>query len=144
MPRYLVVDDDPAAASGLAQLLREDGHEVTAFTKGADAVQALSRDAFDVVLTDLEMPQVDGQAVVRATRDAHPNACIVVVTARPDEKLHELHGAGVCIVADKPVDYDEITRAVADCRARGGPSEPGRCHMRSRPHGPQVVSLRRK
>ena len=144
MPRFLVVDDDPATVTGLSQLLHEDGHEVAGFTSGSAAVEALGSGTFDVVLADLEMPVVDGRAVMRAARDAHPNACLVVVTARPEEKLRELVEAGVCVIADKPFDYDEVMRTVADCRARGGPSEPGRCHARHRPHGPQLESLRRK
>jgi len=144
MARFLVVDDDPASVRGLTLLLHEDGHEVAGFTRGSDAVEALTRGAFDVVLADLEMPVVDGHAVVRTAREAHPDACLVAITARPDEKLIELHEAGVCVVADKPFDYDEVMRVVADCRGRGKPGEPARCQRRHRPHGLTVVSLRRK
>lgn len=144
MPRFLVVDDDPATVKGMTQLLVDDGHEVSPFTNGAPAIGALSRESFDAVVTDLEMPHVDGHAVVRAAREHQPHACLVVATARANEKWADLVHAGACIVADKPFDYGEITREIADCRSRGGPGRHGRCHMRSRPHGQQVVSLRRK
>ncbi len=144
MARFLVVDDDPASVSGLKLLLHEDGHEVAGFTKGADAIEALATGRFDVVVADLEMPVVDGHAVARTAREAHPDACLVAVTARPDEKLQELHAAGVCVVADKPFDYDEVMRVIADCRGHGKPGEPARCQRRHRPHGLTVVSLRRK
>gem|GEM_PF-3864736 len=64
-------------------------------------------------------------------------------TARPrqDAARASLVKAGACIVAEKPLEYEEATRAVGECRARGGP---GRCHMRSRPRGHQLVPLRRK
>lgn len=87
MARFLVVDDDPASVSGLTLLLHEDGHEVAGFTKGADAIEALTGGTFDVVVADLEMPVVDGHAVARTAREAHPDACLVVVTARPDERF---------------------------------------------------------
>ncbi len=144
MARFLVVDDDPASVRGLTLLLREDGHEVTGFTKGSEAVEALMSGRFDVVLADLEMPVVDGHAVVRTARVAHPDACLVAITARPDEQLRELREAGVCVVADKPFDYDEVMRVVADCRGHGRPGEPARCQRRHKPHGMRVVSLRRK
>jgi DNA-binding NtrC family response regulator len=143
MARFLVVDDDPSSVSGLSGLLQDDGHEVAPFTTGAAAVDALRRESFDAVVTDLEMPHVDGHAVVRATREHQPGACVVVVTAKAQEAWPVLVGAGACMVADKPIEYDELQRAIADCRARGGPDARGRCHMRSRPHGQQLIRLRR-
>jgi CheY-like chemotaxis protein len=144
MPRFLVVDDDPAAVKGMTQLLTDDGHHVTPFTGGGAAVDALSRESFDAVVTDLEMPHVDGHAVVRAVRKHQPHACLVVATARAEEKYADLVDAGACIVADKPFEYGTITKEIADCRSRGGPGPHGRCHMRARPHGHQLVPLRRK
>jgi CheY-like chemotaxis protein len=144
MARILVVDDDPSNVTALGRLLEDDGHEVAAFTAGAGAVEALSTGSFDAVVTDLEMPHVDGHAVVRTARETHPHACVVVVTAKAHQAWPALVEAGACIIADKPLEYDEVTRAIADCRARGGPGAHGRCHMRSRPHGQQVVPLRRR
>lgn len=132
MPRFLVVDDDPAVVGGMTHLLRDDGHSVAPFTCGADAVHALSQGSFDAVVTDLEMPHVDGHAVVRAAREHQPHACLIVATSRPEERRDELVGAGACIVSDKPFAYDAVTKEIADCRARGGPGHHGRCPMRSR------------
>ncbi len=143
MPRFLVVDDDPAAVKGMSRLLTDDGHTVAPFTAGAEAVAALSGGSFDAVVTDLEMPHVDGHAVMRAAREHQPGACLIVATARGHEKWADLVRAGACIVADKPLEYDAVAKEVADCRARGGPGHHGRCHMRARPHGHQLVPLRR-
>jgi CheY-like chemotaxis protein len=54
MPRFLVVDDDPATVNAMALLLRDDGHTVSPFTAGAEAVDTLMRESFDAVVTDLE------------------------------------------------------------------------------------------
>jgi CheY-like chemotaxis protein len=139
MPRFLIVDDDPAAVRGMTQLLTDDGHVVSPFTGGAAAVDALSRHSFDAVVTDLEMPYVDGHAVVRAARLHQPHACLIVATARAEESLAGLLHAGACIVADKPFEYGAVTREVVDCRSRGGPRLGGTCHMRARPHGHQLL-----
>jgi two-component system response regulator FlrC len=144
MPKFLVVDDDAATVRGIAALLAVDGHEVVPFTAGADAVEALARDSFDAVVTDLDMPHVDGHEVVRTTRRHQPRACLVVATARAEEKAPELVNAGACIVADKPLEYDEFAKAVTDCRARGGPGAHGKCHMRMRPDADQVLPLGRR
>ena len=143
MARFLVVDDDHHSVTGMAGLLTDDGHEVAPFSTGADAIAALARESFDAVVTDLEMPRVDGHAVVTATREHHPHACLVVMTTRREEN-EGLADAGVCIVADKPIDYEHVAKSVAECRARGGPGLHGRCHMRSRRDGHHIVKLRRK
>jgi two-component system, NtrC family, response regulator HydG len=106
MPRFLVVDDDPATVNGMSHLLIGDGHTVAPFTGGAEAVEALSRESFDAVVTDLEMPHVDGHAVVRAAREHQPHACLVVATAKAEEEWADLVNAGACIIADKPMEYD--------------------------------------
>ncbi|HEY8078726.1 MAG TPA: response regulator [Labilithrix sp.] len=144
MARYLVVDDDHATVTAMARLLRGDGHEVAPFTSGADAVDALAREPFDAVVTDLEMPRVTGQAVVEATRLHQPHACIVVVTSAADGDVRALIDAGVCVIADKPIDYDEVTAGVRECRASGGSGLHGRCHLRSHKGEPKRVRLRRK
>jgi CheY-like chemotaxis protein len=135
MVRFLVVDDEPASAEGLSRLLIDDGHEVSSFTEGAEAVEALLDESYDAVVTDLEMPGVDGHEVVRVTRERQPHACLVVVTARAAESHDTLAQAGACIVADKPIDYHTITRTVTDCRSRGGPGAHGKCHVKLRRRG---------
>jgi len=142
MASFLVVDNDPATLSGLQRLLSDDGHDVSPFTSGADAVRALSSQPFDAVVTALEMPHVDGHEVVKATRKHQPHACVVVSSTLPEGKSRDLVDAGACVIADKPFEYDEIARVVTECRARGGPGAHGKCHMRSLPEGHRLVSLR--
>src|SRR5262245_15704757 len=108
MARFLVVDDDRATVSGLTRLLSDDGHEVTPFTAGAEAIDALVHQPFDAVVTDLEMPRVDGHEVTRVTRQHQPEACLVVATAKAEEVAEILEAAGACFVADKPLDYEEL------------------------------------
>jgi DNA-binding NtrC family response regulator len=127
MAKFLVVDSDPSAVHAMTRLLQTDGHEVSSFTAGAHAVDALARESFDAVVTDLEMPHVDGEGVVRAARLHAPRACLMVVSASADaERLRDI---GVCFVHDKPIDYDKVVGAVDDCRARGGPGDRGTCPL---------------
>ena len=68
--RILIVDDDAALASTIADGLVDRGHDVTTSSKGSDA-SALVRDrSFDVLVTDLRMPEVDGIALLDLSRDA--------------------------------------------------------------------------
>ncbi len=113
--RFLVVDDDESAGQGLVALLTLDGTEVASCTSGADAVSALALERFDVVITDLEMPYVDGRAVACTAREQLPHACVVVCTGRAREQRPKLVAAGACFVIDKPIDYDGLTSALAHC-----------------------------
>ena len=144
MARFLVVDDDGLTVRGMTGLLNADGHDVAPFTAGAHAVEAISRESFDAVVTDLDMPGTDGHSVVSVTREHLPEACLFVVTARADEKRSQLSEAGVCLTLDKPIDYDSLTQAIDDCRARGGPGAHGGCHWKSRHHHLPLAHLRRK
>ena len=143
MARILVVDDDRSSVDAIARLLRDDGHEVTALSAGREAVDALAREPFDAVLTDLEMPGVDGHEVVRAAREHQPAACVVAVTARAHDAERGLLERGACFVADKPVDYDHVTAKIRECHERRrGPD--GRCPLHSDAGAPSIVKLRRR
>jgi CheY-like chemotaxis protein len=126
MARFLVVDNEHGTVAALKSLLEVDGHDVDAFTNGSEAVAALMQSPFDAVLTDLAMPHVAGDVVVRAAREHQPGACVFVSTSRPH--LAVLHDA--CHVFDKPLDYEGVLRAVTECRARRGPGRHGGCHMK--------------
>jgi DNA-binding response OmpR family regulator len=126
MLRFLLVDDEPDTVQALHLLLVEDGHEVAPFTCGAAAIDALSRERFDAVVTDLDMP-VDGHTVVRAAREHQPHACVVVSTGRDAVEEADLLDAGACKVTRKPLDYERIMKEIAVCRAGDGPAHPGGC-----------------
>jgi len=143
MARFLVVDDDASTVRAMTRLLSDDGHVVAPFTAGADAIAAMKREPFDVVVTDLEMPHVDGHKVVRAAREHLPDACLIVTSTRAKEHEATLTGAGACLVAGKPFDYDAITKAVGECRARGG-GGPGHARCQLRVPTIRPTPLRRK
>jgi DNA-binding response OmpR family regulator len=112
MARFLVVDDDLPCADALADLLRFDGHTVDAFSSGAEAVKAIANSRFDAVITDLEMPGTDGLAVVRAAREKLPDAFVAVVTSHGGERDEQVLGAGAAIILYKPLEFDDLTRAM--------------------------------
>jgi CheY-like chemotaxis protein len=131
MPKFLVVDDDPATVDAMTLLLKGDGHDVSSFTMGPEAIAALAREPFDAVVTDLEMPRVDGEQVVRTARLHAPRACVMVVSASDDAR--RLRDVGACFVHGKPVDYDTVVGTVSRCRASGGPTD-GACPLSGERH----------
>jgi DNA-binding NtrC family response regulator len=125
--RILAVDDDPNALGLLVELLGRD-HEIVPFSEGAGAIEALSRNPFDLVLADLGMPAPDGFDVLRATQRLAPPPPVIVITAFDSARttLQAMRlGARDYLV--KPADPDEVRAAIArvtDERSSGDASGP--------------------
>ena len=68
----LVVDDEPSIVRGLTRLLRHEGYAVTAASNGCEALAQLHQRPYDVILTDLRMPELDGCAFMRVCGSAGP------------------------------------------------------------------------
>lgn len=78
--KILLVDDDPLVLAGFREILTREGYAVTAVMSGREALDKLTAEPFDVVLTDLLMPRTSGLDVLRCTREKRPEAVVIVVT----------------------------------------------------------------
>jgi two-component system response regulator FlrC len=104
MARVLVVDDEEGVREYVAEALSRDGHEVSEARDGTLALKALETDAFDVVLTDLKMPGIDGMEVVRRVRATAPETEVIVLTAHGTvETAVEAMKLGACDYLGKPL-----------------------------------------
>src|SRR6476659_4019875 len=81
MGRILVADDHDAIRRGLVRGLTEAGHEVEEASNGNQAIERLTDNFFDVVLSDLKMGGSDGMDVLRTTRALHPTTAVILMTA---------------------------------------------------------------
>jgi len=71
----LIVDDEPSITKALAQLLRRDGHSVDTAANGRLALRQLEERAYDLILCDLRMPELDGPGLYRALESRYPPLC---------------------------------------------------------------------
>jgi DNA-binding NtrC family response regulator len=78
--RVLVVEDEVDLRDLLVEYFRGRGHQVTGAADGRTAVATLEREAFDLVITDLQLPGIDGLGVLSAARRLHPGTYVVIVT----------------------------------------------------------------
>ena len=81
--RVLVVDDEHTLRESCANLLREDGYNVTVSGRGEEALDTVSRTAFDIILVDLYMSGADGLTILRAALEAKPDTIVIVMTGNP-------------------------------------------------------------
>jgi len=109
MARILLADDEPKLGRPLAQALESEGHSVERVSGGRPAIAELATHQFDLVLTDLRMPEVDGLAVLRAARACTPPVEVVMMTAfGTTESAVEAMKAGAADYLLKPFAMDEL------------------------------------
>jgi len=109
MARILVADDEPKLGQLLAEALELDGHEAVRVGGGREAVARLPAGRFDVVVTDLRMPDVDGLAVLRAARALPAGPEVVLMTAyATTESAVAAMKAGAADYVTKPFAMDEL------------------------------------
>ena len=119
--RCLVVDDEPAVAAVLGDVLEAGGHYVVVLTDGAEAIARVQREPFDVVFTDLAMPRVSGWDVAHAVKASAPGIPVFLVTGFGVElSAAERRAHGVAEVFSKPLRIEDITRAVAHVSRHAG------------------------
>jgi DNA-binding response OmpR family regulator len=118
----LVVDDDAQIARTLADLLTAEGHAVDTAPDGLTALAKLDTRPFDVVITDLRMPRLDGPGLYRelALRAPTLQSRIIFVTgeAPTSETRRFLDGSGAPVI-HKPFDIADLAKAVHTILTRG-------------------------
>jgi len=109
MPHLLLVDDEEALRSVVAERLRDAGYEVTEAADGEAAVRAIDGFAFDVIVSDLRLPGVDGREVIETALTRYPSIVAIVVTGYGTVKdAVDMTKMGVADFIAKPFQFDEL------------------------------------
>ena len=87
MAKVLLVEDSPTQAVEMRMLLEEGSHEVRHAANGKIALDVLAQEPLDIVVTDLEMPEVNGLQLVETMRADFAHVPAILVTARGSEEL---------------------------------------------------------
>ena len=112
--RCLVVDDDEEVAGALAELLSSRGHEAVVVTKSTNALTHIVRERFDIVFSDLAMPDMSGWQLARAVKAASPDLPVVLITGFGVElSPEECRANHVDAVLAKPVALGELLAVAA-------------------------------
>jgi two-component system, cell cycle response regulator CpdR len=120
MPRVLIADDEDSMRSLVARAIAMDGHDTVTAQDGAEALDILTREqgAFDLLLTDIQMPIMDGIALALSAARDFPNLTILLMTGFADqrERASNLNAIAHDVIT-KPFSVADIRTAVADALA---------------------------
>jgi two-component system NtrC family sensor kinase len=113
--RILVVEDEATVANLVADVLREEGHEVISLLDSVEALERISRDEFDLLICDLKMPKLDGQALyeeaVRRGRTSRDRVLFITGDTMRPRTLEFVEREGLPYLA-KPFLVEELTGTV--------------------------------
>lgn len=139
----LVVDDEEVVRRSFSRSLEGVRCDVEAVPDGSEALRAMERDAFDLVMLDLRMPGMDGMTVLKTIKEKWPESEVVVVTGYPSiESAKEAIRLGASDYLAKPVGPEEVIKAACSAMLhkewtlhRGGPDSNHANHCESIPRG---------
>jgi DNA-binding NtrC family response regulator len=114
--RILIVDDDPHFLRVLARILSGENFLVTSAAGACDALELVKSAQFDLIISDLRMPECDGLSFLEALRQGGKNVPVIILTAygEVDTYLAAMN-AGATEYLNKPIDSDELLRIVRSC-----------------------------
>jgi two-component system, cell cycle response regulator CpdR len=122
MPRILIADDEDSMRALVARAIGMDGHDIVTAQDGAEALEILIREegAFDLLLTDIQMPVMDGIALALSAARDFPKLTILLMTGFADqrERASNLNAIAHDVIT-KPFSVADIRAAVADALASG-------------------------
>ena len=131
--KILLVEDDTNIVTGLDKVLRSQGYDVTAVLRGDDGLARALQEPFDIVITDLKLPGLEGLDLVRQLHQAKPKLPIILITAHGStETAIEATKWGAFDYVPKPFDVEELLdlteKALQSSRLMSEPVEMGQGH----------------
>ncbi|MFB3923022.1 MAG: response regulator [Terriglobia bacterium] len=121
--RILVVDDDPYFLRVISRILSGESFQVTTAEGASQATQILKEHTFDIVISDLRLPDGDGLSILQQARSAGLEVPVVILTAYGEvDSYLEAMNAGVTEYLNKPVKSEELIAVVRSCLQARAPS----------------------
>ena len=108
MNKILVVDDDNPSLENVARFLRLKGYQVEVASNGYEAGQLIDKTEFDLVLSDLIMPGVNGLDLLKRTRSIAREVPVVLMSAFPGIEVTQIFERGAADFIPKPLDLDKL------------------------------------
>ena len=109
MSKILIADDESAVRDVMTQMLKGMGHDVVAVANGRLALEAMTRQSFDAVITDLDMPVMDGLTLIRRIRETDQSLSILVISGKSGANQNmRSQSVGANAWLEKPFTYQSL------------------------------------
>ncbi len=112
----LFVDDEKLIRKSFARELRAEGFTVTAVASGGEAIEMMGNGKYDLVVTDLMMPGIDGFGVLKATKEIVPQTAVIIFTSHDDRQfVTEALRLGADDFTVKPCEFEDLVFHIRRC-----------------------------
>lgn len=112
-PNILIIDDEPLMRLSISDALKAEGYNIASAESGGEGLNAIKDNAYDVVITDLKLPEVDGLQILKGCRQFSPATKILMITAHGSvETAVEAMKLGAYDYITKPFSMDELILVV--------------------------------
>ena len=117
--KVLLIDDEEDFVEALAERMKTRGMDVTSSTSGRDAIQKVEQEAYDAIVLDLQMPEMDGLEVLSVLKKIRPDLQVILLTGHATvEKGIEAMKLGAMDLMEKPADLQVITEKIKKAQAK--------------------------
>ena len=114
MPKkFLVIDGDAVIRQGVSLFLREEGYDVNEARDGDEALDLLDKFRFDLVLSDVHSPRLEGMAVLSHLRSISPDIPIIIMTGNRYGDLSAVQARGVGCIS-KPIAFEDLRSKIRE------------------------------
>ena len=113
IPRVLLIEDDKDCRNMIECIIREMGYDVAVASNGLEGLQLFNQSFFEIVVSDINMPEIDGIALQKKLKEIDPNVVLILVTAYPDIDIavRTIKGGAYDFVC-KPFDPDTLKTSI--------------------------------
>lgn len=119
-PKILVVDDEQSMRNFFDIMLKSEGYDIDLVGDGEDAIALLEKKIYDLVITDIIMPRVNGTEVLKRVKEVHPETIVIMITAfASTQSAVEAMKDGAYDYITKPFNVDEIKVVISNALERG-------------------------
>ncbi|MBU0753827.1 MAG: response regulator [Planctomycetes bacterium] len=116
MARILIIEDDDQVRSMLRDRLENEGFEIEEAVQGGEGLSLIGKKSFDLVITDIVMPEVEGIEVIETLKTTNPHLKIIAISGGgrigPEIYLKIAKSLGANKVFAKPVDWEDLLSSV--------------------------------
>lgn len=115
--KVLLVDDEKDFLESMSERMRLRGMDVTTSSSAKEALEAIENDVFDAVILDIQLPEMDGMAVLKKIKTKHPEAQVILLTGHASlEKGVEAIKIGASDYLEKPADMEALSKKIKEAK----------------------------